>query len=67
MARHEIAEAEVRRLAMERLFEAVENGEIEAVEDLTREEVSMLLARALPGESLEELFDRLRQPARDRE
>jgi hypothetical protein len=52
---------------MEQLIEAVERGEIEAMEDLTREEVSMLLSRARPGESLEDLFDRLRQPRRERD
>jgi hypothetical protein len=67
MARHENAEAERRRLALEQLIEALESGEIEALEDLSREEVSLLLARARPGESLEDLFDRLRQPVRDRD
>ena len=66
MARHETIDAERRRQAVERLVEAVERGEIEALEDLTREEVSLLLARARPGESLEDLFDRLRQPTRER-
>ena len=53
--------------ALEHLIEAVENGEIEAIEDLTREEISWLLARARPGESLEDLFDRLRGTGRERE
>jgi hypothetical protein len=67
MARQEMVGAERRRLAMEQLIEAVERGDIEALEDLTREEVSLLLSRARPGESLEDLFDRLRQPRRDRD
>ena len=67
MARHENAEAERRRLAIEHLIESVARGEIDALEDLTREEVSLLLSRARPGESLEDLLDRLRQPAHERE
>lgn len=67
MARHEKPDEERRRLALEELIAAVERGEIDAVEDLSREEVSLLLARARPGESLEDLFDRLRQPVRERD
>ena len=67
MAQHENAEAERDRLALGRLIESVERGEIDAVEDLTPEEVSLLLSRARPGESLEDLFDRLRQPAPERD
>ena len=67
MTQHEHAEAERRRLALERLIESVEAGEIDAIEDLSPEEVSLLLSHARPGESLEDLFDRLRQPAHERD
>jgi hypothetical protein len=53
-------ETERRRIELERLVEAVENGEIDALEDLTEEEVALLLTRARPEESLQDLFDRLR-------
>lgn len=55
-----------RRREVERLVESVENGTVDAIEDLSRAEVALLLTRARPGESLEDLFDRLRQPAPDR-
>lgn len=61
------ADAERRRLALERLVESVERGEIEAIEDLTPEEVSLLLSQARSGESLEDLLDRLRQPSHERD
>ena len=48
------------RTELERLIEAVENGEVDAIEDLTREEVALLLACGRPEESLQDLFDRLR-------
>lgn len=67
MALHEKAEAERRRLTLERLIESVETGEIDSVEDLSTEEVSLLLSRARPGESFEDLLDRLRQPAHERD
>jgi hypothetical protein len=67
MAHYENAEVERRRLALERLVESVERGEIDALEDLTPEEVSLLLSHARPGESLEDLLDRLRQPVRERD
>jgi hypothetical protein len=67
MARQPKIEMERRGTALERLVEAVERGEIESIEDLTREEISWLLARARPGESLEDLFDRLRGPGRERD
>lgn len=61
-----LPEAEKRRMDLERLIDAVENGEIEAIEDLTADEVALLLTRARPEESLENLFDRLRGPAPER-
>jgi hypothetical protein len=67
MPRHESdLEAEHRRV-VERLVESVENGTVDALEDLSREEVALLLTRARPGESLEDLFDRLRPTAADRD
>lgn len=67
MAQNEYADVERRRLALERLIESVEAGEIDAVEDLSPEEVSLLLSHARTGESLEDLLDRLRQPAHERD
>lgn len=67
MARHELLDEERRRMALERLMDSLENGEIDAVEDLSAEEVALLMSRARPGESLGDLFDRVRQPARGRE
>lgn len=63
MPRHETESEARHRRALERLLESVENGAVEAIEDLDREEVALLLTRARPGESLQDLFDRLRQPA----
>lgn len=59
-------EAEKRRMELERLVDAVENREIEAIEDLTPDEVALLLAHARPEESLEDLFDRLQRAERER-
>ncbi len=67
MERNETAQATKRRLALERLIESIENGDVDAIEDLSREEIDMLLARVRPNESLEQLFDRMRQPSRERE
>jgi len=62
MPRHETqAEAKQRR-EIERLVESVENGDVDAIEDLSASEIALLLTRAKPGESLEDLFDRLRSP-----
>lgn len=67
MARHESVEQERARLDLDRLLAALEEGRIDALEDLTRHEVALLLSRARPGESLQDLFDRVRQPQGGRE
>jgi hypothetical protein len=60
------SEADRRRIELERLVEAVECGEVEAIEDLTPDEVALLLTRARPEESLQDLFDRLRRETAER-
>jgi hypothetical protein len=60
------SEAEERRMQLERLIEAVENGDVETPEDLTSDEIALLLTRSRPEESLQDLFDRLRRETRAR-
>jgi hypothetical protein len=67
VGRRESESAERRERRMEDLLAAVENGDIEAIEDLTEREVELLLSRSMPGESFEDLLDRLRRPAREPE
>lgn len=67
MPRHETeAEAKQRR-EVERLVESVESGAVDAIEDLSASEIGLLLTRAKPGESLEDLFDRLRPGTQSRD
>lgn len=66
MTHRETEQEEKHRLELERLIEAVENGEIDAIEDLTREEAALFMTRARPEESLVDLFDRLRRQGPER-
>lgn len=67
MVRHESVHEERARQELEQLLAAIEEGRIDAIEDLTREEVALLVSRVRPGESLQDLFDRVRQPQGGRE
>lgn len=65
MVRIETENEQRQRLEFERLVEAIENGEVDSIEDLNTAEIALLTNRTRPGESLEDLFDRLRQASRD--
>jgi len=65
---HRTSEQELREQEEhERLVLAILRGEIGAIEDLEPAQIALLLSRARPAESLEDLFDRLRQPGRDQD
>jgi hypothetical protein len=60
-------ESEAReRRELERLLDAIRNGEIDAIEDLSAREMALLSGQLRDGEALGDLRDRLRQPGRDR-